>query len=61
MEMAKFENRFLTPIQGFTQSKIEKAKGSPTKIAISQLPEILEGTIKAQIKGFDICYLLMIV
>ena len=26
MEMAKFENRFLTPIQGFTQSKIEKAK-----------------------------------
>ena len=23
--MAKFENRFLTPIQGFTQSKIEKA------------------------------------
>ena len=25
MEMAKFENRFLTPIQGFTQSKIEKA------------------------------------
>ena len=24
--MAKFENRFLTPIQGFTQSKIEKAK-----------------------------------
>ena len=26
MEMAKFENQFLTPIQGFTQSKIEKAK-----------------------------------
>ena len=26
MEMAKFENRFLTTIQGFTQSKIEKAK-----------------------------------
>ena len=25
MEMAKFKNRFLTPIQGFTQSKIEKA------------------------------------
>ena len=24
--MAKFENRFLTPIQDFTQSKIEKAK-----------------------------------
>ena len=24
--MAKFENRFLTPIQGFTQSLIEKAK-----------------------------------
>ena len=24
--MAKFENRFLTPIQGFIQSKIEKAK-----------------------------------
>ena len=24
--MATLENRFLTPIQGFTQSKIEKAK-----------------------------------
>ena len=24
--MAKFDNRFLTPMQGFTQSKIEKAK-----------------------------------
>ena len=24
--MVKFDNRFLKPIQGFTQSKIEKAK-----------------------------------
>ena len=27
-------------------------KGSPTKITISQLPEILEESIKAQIEGF---------
>ena len=36
-------------------------KGSPTKITISQLPEILEGSIKAQIEGFDVHYSLIIV
>ena len=33
--MAKLKNRFLTPIQGFTQSKIEKAKTS-----LSNFPKI---------------------
>ena len=36
-------------------------KGFPTKIAISQLPDILEGFIEAQIEGFGVRYLLMIV
>ena len=35
--------------------------GSPTKIDISQLPNILEEFIKAQIEEFDVRYLLMIV
>ena len=39
MEMAKFENRFLTPIQGFTQSKIEKAK-------IQKIAETVENRLK---------------
>ena len=38
MEMAKFENRFLTPIQGFTQSKIEKAKIIQNGISEGELP-----------------------
>ena len=32
-------------------------KSSSTKITISQLPEILEEFIKAQIEGFDVDYL----
>ena len=44
-----------------TVYKSSNKKGSPTKIAISQLPDILEGFIKAQIKGFNVRYSLMIV
>ena len=36
-------------------------KGSPTKITISQLPEIPESFIETQIKGFDGCYSFMII
>ena len=69
---SKFDNWFLTPIQGFTQKKIEKEKllrselsaiyskkTSHLKSSLLSFHRFLEGFIKAQIEGLDDRYLLI--
>ena len=69
---SKFDNWFLTPIQGFTQSNIQKAKFLRSELSAiysKKTPHLkssylsfhrfVEGFIKAQIEGLDVRYLLI--